>query len=93
MSIKVFNTLQLFENAMIQKWLFNYPLLNAHLNRYNSYFNFILMVAPDLNLNPGPVSTIHNSNIDGGLLFYNCNLSIDWTERQFNIDTNNSNNA
>ena len=51
------------------------------------------MVATDLNLNPGSVSTIHNSNIDGGLLFYNCNLSIDRTKHQFNIDTNSSNNV
>ena len=35
LSIKVFNALQLVENAMIS---------NAHLNRYMSYFNFILML-------------------------------------------------
>ena len=48
------------------------------------------MLAGDINLNPGPITTIHNSNIWDDLTFCSCNLSFGWAEYQFNINSNNS---
>ena len=58
MSIKVFKALQLVETAMIQIQLSNYALSNVRLNRFKSYFKFILMFARYINLNPGAINTI-----------------------------------
>ena len=76
---------------MKRKQLFNYTLSNVYLNKCKSFFKFILMLARDINLNPGSITTIHNSNMWNDLPFCNCNVSVDRTEHQFNIDSNNSN--
>ena len=38
------------------------------------------MLAGDINLNPRPVTTVHNNKIWDGLPFCNCNLSSDWVD-------------
>ena len=49
------------------------------------------MLAGDINLDPGPAKMMYNNNMQYSLPFCNTNLSIDLTEYQFNIDSDNSN--
>ena len=45
----------------------------------------------DINLNPGPITTINNNNMRDNLLLRNCNLSIDWNKKQISFDSDNPN--
>ena len=50
----------------------------VHLNKYGSYFKFILLLSGDINLNPGPTDPKRNDILWELHLFHNCNVS---TER------------
>ena len=41
----------------------NYILSSINLNRYKSYFKFILVLAGDINLNPGKITMIDKNKI------------------------------
>ena len=49
------------------------------------------MLAGDRNFSPGPTINIDKNNMLDELPFRNCNLSIDWTDNQTNLDSDVSN--
>ena len=52
-----FCTVEQIENKILRKRLFRDALSKVHLNKYGSYFKFILLLPGDINLNPGPTAT------------------------------------
>ena len=71
---------------MIRKQISNYALSSFHLNGHNSYFEFFLMLAGYINLNP-----INNNNLWDNLPFHNGNLFIERTKYQSKFTSDNSN--
>ena len=58
---------------------------NKHLNNYKSCFKFILILAREINLNPGLFKVIVDNMWDD-LPFCNCDSSIDLTDCQTSLD-------
>ena len=51
-----FCTLEQIEKNILRKRLSQDALSKVHLNKYGSYFKFILLLSVDINLNPGPTT-------------------------------------
>ena len=69
---------QKIEKNILRKRLSQDALSKVHLNKYGSYFNFILLLSGDINLNTGPTAPKRNDILWELLPFYNCSFS---TER------------
>ena len=67
-----------------------HALPKIHLNRYKSYLKFILTLAGDKNVNSGLITMKPQQHVRC-LPYRNCNIFIDQTHFQFNIDGNNLN--
>ena len=66
------------EKNILRKLLSQDALSKVHLNKYGSYFKFILLLSGDINLNPGPTARKRNDILCELLPFHNCSFS---TER------------
>ena len=69
------------QKNILQKQLSQHAILEGHLNKYGSYFKFILLLSGDINLNPGPTTPKRNDILWELLpffFFHNCSFS---TER------------
>ena len=73
-----FCTLEQIDISILRKRLSQDSLSKVHLNKYGSYFKFILLLSGDINLNSGPTSPKRNDILWELLPFYNCSFS---TER------------
>ena len=71
-------TLEQIENKILRKQLLQDALFKVHLNKYGSYFRFILLLSGDINLNPGLTASKRNDMLWEFLPFHNCSFS---TER------------
>ena len=60
-------------------------LSKVHLNKYGSYFKFILLLSGDINLNPGPTAPKRNDILWELLPFHNCSFSTEPIDYQ--LDT------
>ena len=73
-----FCTIELIEKNILGKRLTHDALSKVHLNKYGSYFQFILLLLGDINLNPGPTTLKGNDILQELLPFHNCSF---FTER------------
>ena len=55
-----FCTFDLIGKNILWKRLSQDALSKVHLNKYGSYFQFILLLSGDISLNPGPTTTKRN---------------------------------
>ena len=55
-----FCTLEKIEKNILRKWLSQDALYKVHLNKYGLYFQFILLLSGDIDLNPGPTTPKRN---------------------------------
>ena len=55
-----FCTLEQIEKNILRKRLSQDALSKVHLNKYESYFKFVLLLLGDINLNPGPTAPKRN---------------------------------
>ena len=70
-SLKVY-VLQSLEKTMIWKQLSNFTLSIILLNRYQSCFKFILMLAGNIEINRRPITMIDDKSMWDDLPFNNC---------------------
>ena len=56
LTCSTFCTLEQIEKNILRKRLSQDALSNNHLNKYGSYFKFVLLLSGDINLNPGPTA-------------------------------------
>ena len=56
LTYSTFCTLEQIEKNILRKRLSQDALSKVHLNKYGSYFKFILLLSGDINLNPGPTA-------------------------------------
>ena len=81
----IFCTLEQIEKKILRKRLSQDDLYKVNLNKYGSYFKFILLLPGDINLNPGPTDPKRNYILWELLSFHNCSFS---TERiDYQLDT------
>ena len=73
-----FCTFEQIQKNILRKQLSQDALSKVHLNKYGSYFKFILLLSGDINLNPGPTAPKRNDILWELLPFHNCSFS---TER------------
>ena len=66
------------EKNILRKLLSQDALSKVHLNKYGSYFKFILLLSGDINLNPGPTTPKRNDILWELFPFHKCSFS---TER------------
>ena len=59
----IFCTFEL--KSIIQKWLSQDALSKVHLNKYGSYFKFILLLSDEIKLNSGPTTLTRNDRLRG----------------------------
>ena len=82
LTYSTFCTFEQIEKNILQKRLSHdgstIRLSKVHLNKYGSYFKFILLLSGDINLNPGPTTPKRNDILWELLPFHNCSFS---TER------------
>ena len=78
LTYSTFCTLEQIEKNILRKRLSQDALSKVHLNKYGSYFKFILLLSGDINLNPGPTAPKRNDILWELLPFHNCSFS---TER------------
>ena len=57
-------------------------LSKVHLNRYGSYFKFVLLLSGDINLNPWPTTPKRNYILWELLSFHNCSFSCERMDYQ-----------
>ena len=80
-----FCTLEQIEKNILRKRLSQDALSKVHLNKYWSYFKFIILLYGDINLDPGPTPPKRNDILWELLSFHNCSFS---TERMdYQLDT------
>ena len=60
LTYSIFCTLEQIEKKILRKLLSQDALRKVHLNKYGSYFKFILLLSGDINLNPGPTAPKRN---------------------------------
>ena len=68
-------TYALIEKNMSRKWLSQDAESKVDLNKYGSYFKFILLLSGATNLNPGPATPQKNDILWELLLFHNFSFS------------------
>ena len=67
---------------LLRKRLSQDALSKVHLNKYGSYFKFILLLSCDINLNPGPTTPKRNDILWEFLLSHNCSFSTEQLDYQ-----------
>ena len=75
LTYSTFCTLEQIEKNILRKRLSQDALSKVHLNKYGSYFKFILLLPGDINLNPGPTAPKRNDMLWEFLPFHNCSFS------------------
>ena len=73
-----FCTFELIEKNILRKQLFQDATSKVNLNKYGSYFKFILLLPGDVNLNPGIITPKRSDKQWEPFPFYNYSFS---TER------------
>ena len=68
--------------SIIQKWLSQDALSKVHLNKYGSYFKFILLLSGEIKLSPGPTTLTRNDRLWEVLPFLHCSFSNEWMDYQ-----------
>ena len=68
-------------------------LSKVYLNKYGSYFKFILLLLEDINLNPGPTTPKRNDMLWERLPFHNCSFSPERMDYQLGSFSRNGNDA
>ena len=63
LTYSTFCTLEQIEKNILRKRLSQDALSKVHLNKYGSYFKFILLLSGDINLNPGPTAPKRNDTM------------------------------
>ena len=63
------------KKKILRKWLSHDALSKVYLNKYGSYFKFILLLFGDINLNPWPTAPKRNDILWELLPFRNCRFS------------------
>ena len=76
LTYSTFCTLEQIEKKILRKRLSQDALSKVHLNKYGSYFKFILLLSGDINLNPGPTAPKRNDILWELLPFHNCSFSL-----------------
>ena len=85
LTYSTFCTLEQIEKNILRKRLSQDALSKVHLNKYGSYFKFILLLSGDINLNPGPTAPKRNDILWELLPFHNCSFSTEPIDYQ--LDT------
>ena len=80
LTYSTFCTLEQIEKNILRKRLSQDALSKVHLNKYKSYFKFILLLSGDINLNPGPTNPKRNDILWELLSFHNCSFSTEWID-------------
>ena len=75
LTYSTFCTLEQIEKNILRKRLSQDALSKVHLNKYGSYFKFILLLSGDINLNSGPTAPKRNDILWEFLPFQNCSFS------------------
>ena len=79
-----FCTFELTEKTIVRKWLSQVALPKVHLNKYGSYFKFILLMLGNINLNSRPTTSKRNNMLLELLEFHNFSFpteSMDYQQR------------
>ena len=71
-SMNFLETLDITKNCFLRCQLSYFALANIRLNRYDSFFRFILLLLGDINVNPGPTTVNDNKIPLNTLPFYKC---------------------
>ena len=77
-----FALLSRLKKNILQKRLSQDALPKVYLNKYGSYFKFILLLSGDINLNPGPTTPKRNDILWELLSFHNCSFSTEQMDYQ-----------
>ena len=93
LTYRTFYTFEQIEKNILRKWLSQDALSKVHLNKYGSYFKFILLLSGDINLNPGPTTPKRNDILWELLLFHNYSFSSERMDYQLDPLTVVSNDA
>ena len=83
LTYSTFCTLEQIEKNILRKRLSQDALSKVHLNKYGSYFKFILLLSGDINLNPGPTAPKRNDILWELLPFHNSSFSTERMDYQF----------
>ena len=78
LTYSTFCALEQIEKNILQKRLSQDALSKVHLNKYGSYFKFVLLLSGDINLNRGPIDPKRNDILWELLPFHNCRFSTQW---------------
>ena len=82
LTYSTFCTLEQIEKNILRKRLSQDALFKVHLNKYGSYFKFILLLSSDINLNPAATAPKRNDILWEVLSFHNCSFSTEWMDYQ-----------
>ena len=82
LTYSTFCTLEQIEKNILRKRLSQDALSKVHLNKYGSYFKFILLLSGDINLNPGPTTPKRNDILWELFSFHNCSFSCERMDYQ-----------
>ena len=77
-----FCTFELIEKNILRKQLSKDAISKVHLNKYGSYFKFILLLPGDVNLNPGIITPKRNDKLWEPFPFHNYSFSTERMEYQ-----------
>ena len=84
---------ELIEESILRNRLSQDYLSKVHLNKYGSYFKFIMLRSGDINLNPGPTTPKRNDMLWELLPFLNCSFSTEQIHYQIDSLPETSNDA
>ena len=74
LAASTFCTFEVMEKIILRKRQSQDVLSKVHLNKYGSYFKFILLLSGDINMNPEPTTPKRNDILWELLSFYNCSF-------------------
>ena len=77
-----FCTFEIIEKNILRKRPSQDALSKVHVNKYGSYFKFILLLLGDINLNPGPTTPKRNDILCELLPLHNCSFSAERMDYQ-----------
>ena len=83
LTYSTFCTLEQIEKNLLRKRISQDALYKVHLNKYESYFKFILLLSGDINLNFGPTALKRNYILRELIPFHNCSFSTEQMDYQF----------
>ena len=76
---------QIKKKYITETTVFHDALSKIHLNKYGSYFKFILLLSVDINLNPGPTTPKRNDMLWELPSFHNCSFSTEQMDYQLHL--------